>query len=296
MAKFTVSTDSTADLYADYILANDVRVVPLMFTLEKDGDLREYSDTFQTYGEYVHFYRMLRDKYVPKTVLLNYEAHMAHFRRLAEEGIREVLHLTLSSGLSGTCGMARDAAEDMKKEYPDFRCIVMDSLAATIGQGEVVYEAVRLRDAGYTLEEAYEAVKDLPLHIQYVISADDLHFLNRGGRVGKMTAVFGTALQIKPIMTFTQDGKLAVNGKVRRMKGVIEFALAKMDRYKPVEEGRMIHIVHTDAESDAAELARRVEEKWGFAPEVSIMGPVIGTHIGPGGVSMIWKTAELRTE
>ena len=112
----------------------------------------------------------------------------------------------------------------------------MDSLAATIGQGEVVYEAVRLRDAGCTLVEAYEKVKDLPLHIQYMISADDLHFLNRGGRVGKMTAVFGTALQIKPVMTFTQDGKLQVTGKVRRMKGVIECALAKMEKFKPVEE------------------------------------------------------------
>ena len=114
MAKFTVSTDSTADLYADYIRAHDVRVVPLMFTLEKDGKLEEYSDTFQSYEEYVRFYNQLRDRYVPKTVLLNYEAHMTHFKKLAEEGIRDVLHLTLSSGLSGTYGMARDAAADMR--------------------------------------------------------------------------------------------------------------------------------------------------------------------------------------
>ena len=296
MTKFIVSTDSTADLYADYAAENDVRIAPLTFTIEKEGVVTEYLDNFTEYAQYRDFYAQLRDKALPRTAMLNYEAHMRHFRAIAESGAENVLHFTISSGLADTVYVARQAAADIRKEYPKFNCIPFDSLAATIGQGELVYEAVRLRDAGYTLEEAYEKIKDLPMHFQYLISADDLNFLQRGGRVGKVSAVFGTALQIKPVMTFTADGKLEVTAKVRRTRGVIQAAMEKMDKFPPSEEGRMIHIVHTDAEEDALLLSQEIESKYGFRPEISIMGPVIGTHVGPGGVSVIWKSDSLRTE
>ena len=296
MGKFIVSTDSTADLYADYVREHDVFVAPLSFTIEKDGVVTEYEDSFTEYAQYEDFYAQLRGKAQPRTAMLNYNAHMRHFRAIAETGARNVLHFTISSGLADTIHVAKQAAEDIRKEYPDFHCVPFDSLAATIGQGELVYEAVRLRDAGLSLGEACEKLKDLPMHFQYMISADDLYYLQRGGRVGMVSAVFGTALQIKPVMTFTAEGKLSVTGKARRMKGVIQCALEKMDKFPPSAENRMIHIVHTDAEEGAELLAREIEKKWNFRPEISIMGPVIGTHVGPGGVSVIWKSDTARTE
>lgn len=184
----------------------------------------------------------------------------------------------------------------MKKEFPAFNLKAVDSLAATIGQGELVYEAVRLRDAGKTLSEAYDAVTALPLHFQYVIAANDLFYLQRGGRVSAASAIVGTALGVKPVITFTRDGKLAVVDKVRGMKRVIAYALEKMERLRPVEEGRVIHVVHSDSEKDAAELAAAIENRWGFKPEISILGPVIGAHVGPGAVAVLWKTQQERND
>ena len=284
MSKFIVSTDSTADLYADYVRAHDVRLAPLSFTMEKDGVVREYLDAFTDYAQYVDFFVQLRNKVSARTSMLNYESHYSHFEKIAKDGGTDVLHFTISSGLASTIYVARQAAEDVKKQYPAFRLKVVDSLAATIGQGELVYEAVRLRDAGKTLDEAY------------AIAANDLFYLQRGGRVSAASAIVGSALGVKPVLSFTQDGKLSVIDKVRGMKRVFAYALEKMEKFPPVEEGRVIHVVHTDAEKDADELAAMIEARWGTRPEVSIMGPVIGTHVGPGAVAVLWKSKEIRCD
>ena len=296
MQKFIVSTDSTADLYADYVKEHDVRLAPLTFTIEKDGVMTEYLDAFTNYSQYVDFFQLLRAKAMPRTSMLNYESHYSHFKKMAEAGAKDVLHFTISTGLASTINVARQAAEDIKKEFPEFNLKAVDSLAATIGQGELVYEAVRLRDAGKTLDEAYEAVSRIPLHLQYVIAANDLFYLKRGGRVSAAAAVVGSALGVKPILSFTRDGKLTVIDKVRGMKKVIAYALEKMERLNPVEEGRVIHVVHSDAEKDAQELADKIEERWNFRPEISILGPVIGAHVGPGAVAVLWKSKEERQD
>lgn len=296
MQKFIVSTDSTADLYAEYVKEHDVRLAPLTFTIEKNGVMTEYLDAFTEYSQYVDFFRQLREKATARTSMLNYESHYNHFKKMAEEGATDVLHFTISTGLASTINVARQAAADVKKEFPAFNLKPVDSLAATIGQGELVYEAVRLRDAGKTLDEAYKIVSELPLHFQYVIAANDLFYLQRGGRVSAAAAVVGSALGVKPVLSFTRDGKLSVVDKVRGMKKVISYALEKMERLNPVKEGRVIHVVHSDAEKDAEELASAIEKRWGFRPEISILGPVIGAHVGPGAVAVLWKTAEERND
>ncbi len=296
MQKFIVSTDSTADLYAEYVKEHDVRLAPLTFTIEKNGVMTEYLDAFTEYSQYVDFFRQLREKATARTSMLNYESHYNHFKKMAEEGATDVLHFTISTGLASTINVARQAAADVKKEFPAFNLKPVDSLAATIGQGELVYEAVRLRDAGKTLDEAYKIVSELPLHFQYVIAANDLFYLQRGGRVSAAAAVVGSALGVKPVLSFTRDGKLSVVDKVRGMKKVISYTLEKMERLNPVEEGRVIHVVHSDAEKDAEELASAIEKRWGFRPEISILGPVIGAHVGPGAVAVLWKTAEERND
>lgn len=296
MQKFIVSTDSTADLYAEYVKEHDVRLAPLTFTIEKNGVMTEYLDAFTEYSQYVDFFRQLREKATARTSMLNYESHYNHFKKMAEEGATDVLHFTISTGLASTINVARQAAADVKKEFPAFNLKPVDSLAATIGQGELVYEAVRLRDAGKTLDEAYKIVSELPLHFQYVIAANDLFYLQRGGRVSAAAAVVGSALGVKPVLSFTRDGKLSVVDKVRGMKKVISYTLEKMERLNPVEEGRVIHVVHSDAEKDAEELASAIEKRWGYRPEISIMGPVIGAHVGPGAVAVLWKSAEERND
>ena len=156
MPKFIVSTDSTADLYADYVRAHGVRLAPLSFTMEKDGQVRECLDAFTDYAQYVDFFEQLRNKVSARTSMLNYEAHRTHFEAIAKEGGTDVLHFTISSGLASTIHVARQAAEDVKKEYPQFNLRVVDSLAATIGQGELVCErSERIGLREITLERSY---------------------------------------------------------------------------------------------------------------------------------------------
>ncbi len=296
MNKFILSTDSTCDLYADFVRENDIKFVSLNYIVEKDGQFTEGVDAFTEYSQYVDFYRQLREGAFSRTSMLNYESHYNHFLKLAKEGAEDVLHFTISSGLSPTVTVAQKAAADIKKDYPKFNLYAVDSLAATIGQGALVREALRLRNEGKTVQEAFDAVNDLRFHIQYAIVANDLYYLKKGGRVSTVAAVAGSLLQVKPVLSFNNEGKLVVVDKCRGMKKAFAYALDKMEKYHPVEENRMIWIVHTDAEKDANELAAAIEARWNFKPDVTIMGPVIGSHVGPGAVAVIWRSKEVRED
>lgn len=291
MQKFILSTDSTCDLYAGFIKENDIKFVSLTYTVEdKAGNITDGLDAFTDYSQYVDFYNMLRDGSLSRTSMLNYESHMAHFTALAKEGAEDVVHFTISSGLSPTVTVAEKAAAEVKKSYPEFNVYAIDSLSATIGQGALVRAALRMRNEGKTAAETAEYVKALRFKIQYMIAANDLNYLRRGGRVSSVAAVAGTMLGIKPILTFSREGKLVVADKVRGMKRAFALALEKMEKYPPSDEHGFFWIVHTDAEEDAHKLADMVEERYGVRPDISIMGPVIGSHVGPGAVAIIWKS------
>ncbi len=148
MQKFTLSTDSTCDLYHDFIVQNDIKFVPLTFTVEKNGKLEDHLDNFTEYRQYVDFYNELRAGGFSRTSMLNYESHYEHFLRLAKEGAEDVVHFTISSGLSPTKDVAAKAAADVKKDYPKFRVYVVDPLSATVGQGALVRQALEWRNAG----------------------------------------------------------------------------------------------------------------------------------------------------
>ena len=295
--KFTLSTDSTCDLYASFIRQHDIKFVSLTYTVEdKNGNMTDGLDNFTDYSQYVEFYEKLRGGCLSRTSMLNYESHLAHFTRLAEEGAKDVVHFTISSGLSPTVTVAEKAAADVKKKYPEFNVYAVDSLSATIGQGALVRAALRMRDEGKSAEETVAYVKDMRLKIQYMIAVNDLNYLKRGGRVSSVAAIAGTMLGIKPILSFTRDGKLYVIDKVRGMKRAFAYALEKMEKYPPVKEHELIWVVHTDAPAEAEELATMIELRLGFKPDISIMGPVIGSHVGPGAVAVLWKSDTERND
>ena len=293
---FVISSDSTCDLYRDYVCAHDIRIVPLHYTMEENGVLHEGVDDFAEYGQYIDFYRRLRAGGFSRTSMLTYDAHCAHFEQLIEGGAREIVHVSLSGGLSPTANVAAQAARDVSAKHPGCRIYPVDSLAATIAQGALVREAVRLRAEGKDAAQTAEAIREIPLHLQYAIIANDLYYLKRGGRVYAIAAAAGTVLKIKPVLSFTREGKLTVLEKCKGMKKAFSRALERMEKLPPVEAGRIIRIVHTDAEEQAEELADLVEARWGTRPEISVMGPVIGSHVGPGSVSMIWRTAQERDD
>ena len=295
MYKFTLSTDSTCDLYHDFIVENDIKFVPLTFTMEQDSKMEDHLDNFTEYSQYVDFYNQLRAGGFSRTSMLNYESHYQHFLKMAQGGAEDVVHFTISSGLSPTKTVAAKAAADVKKDYPKFEVYVVDPLTATVGQGALVRIALDWRNAGKTAQETYDYVNSLRLHIQHFVVANDLYYLKRGGRVSGVSAAVGTMLNIKPILTFDSEGKLQVIDKVKGNKKAIAFIKAKMEKEGP-DEHKYVFIVHTDNEPCAKELEEYVKERFGIQPYVSIMGPVIGSHVGPGAFALGYLSKSLRGE
>ncbi|MBR2646124.1 MAG: DegV family protein [Clostridia bacterium] len=295
MALFDVSTDSTSDLKKSYVEERNIWFVPLTFTMEKDGQIDEYFDNFTKEDEYVEFYEKVADGYLPRTAKLNYDAHIEHFTKMAEAGVKDVLHFMISSGLANTITITQQAAEDMKKKYPDFNVYAVDPLTATIGQGILVALAADCRDKGMTAKETYEYLMDLRHRIQHCIIPNDLFYLKKGGRVSATSAVFGTMLNIKPMLTFDTEGKLKVVEKCKGMKKAFSRVIDHMAK-APCDENKLAIVVHTNNYKGAEELAALVEEKTGVKPMITIMGPVIGSHVGPGSVSCGWISDCTREE
>lgn len=295
MKLFEVSTDSTSDLKKTYVEERGIWFVPLTFTMEKDGTLEEYLDNFEREEEYVAFYEKVAAGYFPRTAKLNYDAHMEHFTKMAEAGVKEVVHFMISSGLANTITITRQAAEDIKKKYPDFTVYAVDPLTATIGQGILVRLAADCRDKGMTAKETYEYLMEIRNHVQHCVIPNDLFYLKKGGRVSAASAVFGTMLNIKPMLTFDEEGKLKVIEKCKGMKKAFARIAEHLEK-APLDEHKIAVIVHTNNLKGAEELAGIVEAKTGVKPEITIMGPVIGSHVGPGSVSCCWISVPTRAE
>lgn len=298
MAQFAVSTDSTCDLKSAYVQERDIWFVPLTFTMEKDGTIEEYLDNFQDESEYVAFYEKVSAGYFPRTAKLNYDAHMQHFTRLAKAGVKEVVHFMISSGLANTITITQQAADDMKKEYPDFTVYAVDPLSATVGQGVLVELAADCRDKGMSAKETYEYLMEMRHHVQHCIVPNDLFYLKKGGRVSAMSAAFGTMLNIKPMLSFDVEGKLKVLEKCKGMKKAFSRVVDHLNvaPFADFDGKNFAVIVHTNNEKGAEELAALVKERTGITPRITIMGPVIGSHVGPGSVSCCWISTKTRKE
>ncbi len=295
MALFHVSSDSTCDLKKDYVEKRNIWFVPLTFTMEKDGKIEEGYDNFTSAEEYVEFYNKVRAGYFPRTAKLNYEAHIEHFTKMAKAGVKDVVHFTISSGLANTITITRQAAADVKAQYPDFNVYAVDPLTATIGQGMQVRLAADCRDKGMTAKDTYDYIMGLRQHIQHCVIPDDLFYLKKGGRVSAVSAAFGTMLNIKPMIAFDPEGKLSVVEKCKGMKKAFARVIEHMEK-APMDENKLAVVVHTDNEKGANELAELIEKKTGVRPEITIMGPVIGSHVGPNSVSCGWISTKTREE
>jgi DegV family protein with EDD domain len=295
MALFEESSDSTCDLKKEYVEKRKIWFAPLTFTLEKNGTLTEGLDAFERESEYVEFYEKVSSGYFPRTAKLNYDAHIRHFTKMAEAGVKEVVHFMISSGLANTITITEQAALAMQKKYPDFKVYAVDPLTATVGQGMLVTLAADCRDQGMTAAETYAYLIGLRQKIQHCIIPSDLFYLQKGGRVSAVSAMFGTMLNIKPMLAFDGKGKLKVLEKCKGMKKAFARVVEQM-QLAPCDERGIAVVVHTNNPKAAEELAALVQERTGIKPQITIMGPVIGSHVGPGSVSCAWLSEKTREE
>ena len=294
MSKFEVSTDSTCDLYAQEYKDLNVYVAPLEYTMSFDDDIEVEQDNYATQEQYVEFYDKLKKGCVARTSILNVASHVELFTKMLEKGIRNILHISQGYGLSPTVDNANIAIEEVKKVYPDANIVAVDSDTTTIGEGMIVRSACKMRDEGMELQNAVAEINSFKHHTQHFILVNDLKFLARGGRIGKASASIGSMLQIKPIIEFGKDGKLKVCRKEIGLKKALNSIVADCAKFTLNENYPYIYIVHTDNFPLAEQLQNLFDEKYGLKPEIRIMGPIIGAHVGPGAVAYAFISNEDR--
>ncbi|MEF2593896.1 MAG: DegV family protein [Eggerthellaceae bacterium] len=285
---FEIVTDSCCNLLEDMIDDFGIHVLPLTFMV--DGE----DEVYQSYlkGERTdlkQFYTMMREGKVFKTSLPNLAESEALFRELLGSG-RDVLYIAFSSGLSGTYQALSLMAAQLQEEFPERKIHVVDSLAASGGQGLLVWYAVQHARAGESIDQVRDWLEENKLHLAHWFTVDDLMFLFRGGRVSKTAAWAGTLLNIKPVLHVDDEGHLIPMEKVRGRKKSLNALIDHMEKSanKPISD-QMVFITHGDCIEDAEYVAAKIKERFGVK-EVAInyVDPVIGAHSGPGTMALFF--------
>lgn len=285
---FEIVTDSCCNLLEDMIDDFGIHVLPLTFMV--DGE----DEVYQSYlkGERTdlkQFYTMMREGKVFKTSLPNLAESEALFRELLGSG-RDVLYIAFSSGLSGTYQALSLMAAQLQEEFPERKIHVVDSLAASGGQGLLVWYAVQHARAGESIDQVRDWLEENKLHLAHWFTVDDLMFLFRGGRVSKTAAWAGALLNIKPVLHVDDEGHLIPMEKVRGRKKSLNALIDHMEKSanKPIS-GQMVFITHGDCIEDAEYVAAKIKERFGVKEVViNYVDPVIGAHSGPGTMALFF--------
>lgn len=279
---FTLTTDSTVDMPLSYFSENDIQFTRLKFTI--DGNT--YFDADPEMSGKI-FYDLVRSGKTSVTTQVNIEEFKDFFKAALEKG-KDVLHLCFSSGLSGTCNSAIVAANELSEEYPERRVIVVDSLCASMGQGLLLDYAVALRDEGKTIDEVVEWLENNKLKLVHYFTVDDLNHLQRGGRISKLTAVFGGLLNVKPILHVDDAGKLVSVSKVRGRKNSLDELVNMVEKLQDGPQ-KKVFISHGDCQDEADYVANEVKRRLGVEVVMTnCIGPVIGGHAGPGTMAIFF--------
>ena len=283
MRDYVIFTDSACDLKPELLSQWGVPYRSLTFRF--DGDEKEYSNDDMSV---VDFYDRMRAGGVAKTAAVNAEAFMEMFEGALKEG-KDVLYLGFSSGLSTTYNSARIASIELKEKYPEAKIIVVDTLAASAGEGLMVYLTVEQKKSGATIEQAEAFARGLVARMGIWFTVDDLVYLKRGGRVSPTAAFVGNLLGIKPVLYMDNEGHLIPVSKIRGRRNAIA---AMADKYteKAVDKANgTVFISHSSCEADAKLLADMLKERHGVEVKViTDVGPVIGAHSGPGTLALFF--------
>lgn len=276
-----IFVDSACDLPKSFFTDNDVSLFPLVVVMED----KEYDDIIEIDSREV--YKNIRNGGHPKTSQASPELFLETWNKLAATG-EDGLYIAFSSELSGTHNTSVVMRDQVKDEYPDLNIVIIDSKCASLGIGLLVKEAVKMRDAGETIETIEKRIRFMAKHMEHLFTVEDLDYMARGGRVSKASAFFGGLLNIKPLL-HVEDGKLVPIEKHRGRKKVLRRIVELMTERGDNLNEQTIAISHGDDEEIALELKALVEQQ--FNPkeiEIHLIGSVIGAHAGPGTVSVFF--------
>lgn len=284
MRDYVITTDNNADLPDSYYKEHGVGCVYLSYSM--DG--KHY--THENFLPVEEFYAKMRAGSLPTTAQVNPEDARKLFEPYLKKE-KDIIHIAFSSGLSGTYNSCRIAAQELMEEYPERSVVVVDSLAASLGQGLLVYLAQKMKEDGEDMETVARWAEEHRKNIVHLFTVDDLNHLYRGGRVTKTTAVLGGMLNIKPVLHVDDEGKLVPLGKVRgRKKSLLEL-VSLMDKKIGSYAGSCdtIFISHGDCREEAEFLSEKVKEKYHIKTEIiNHVGATIGAHSGPGTMALFF--------
>ena len=281
---FWIVTDSGTDFPEAYVQKQkDLTIVPMMYQIEGQFHIPDGSDESTR-----AFFAKLRSGVVATTSQVTTETWLETFRKLLADG-QDVLCIAFSSALSGTCEAAALAKEQLKTEFPDRKLIVIDSKCASLGHGLLAHHALQMRDAGASIEDTAKWVTDNHQKVIHWFTVDDLQFLRRGGRVSATSAYLGSIMKIKPILHVSEEGKLIPMEKVKGRKRSLRTLFDKVKENAVEPEKQTIFISHGDCLEEAEWLASALREELHVKDVmIGLIGPVIGSHSGPGTMAIFF--------
>lgn len=276
-----ILADSACDLPLSFYTENNVTLFPLQVQIND----QEYEDVKGIDPKTV--YAAIRSGVVPKTSQVSPLLFEEAFMTMAENK-EDGVYIAFSSELSGTYSTAVMILDQVKEKYPNFNLTIIDTKCASLGQGLVVKEAVKLAASGASKEEILKDVYFRIQHMEHIFTVEDLDYLARGGRVSKASAFLGGLLNIKPILNM-EDGKLVPIEKIRGRKKVFRRLIEIMNERGDHLQEQVIGISHADAEETVLEVKAKIEEA--FHPKevcITSIGATIGAHTGAGTISIFF--------
>lgn len=288
MGDYVISCCSTADLSKEHF--NERKISYICFHYEMDG--KEYMDDLGESMPLEHFYKAMSDGAMTKTSQVNAEEFETYFEGFLSQG-KDIIHVSLSSGISGVINSAMIAKDEMEKKYPDRKIYVIDSLGASSGYGLLMDRMADLRDQGMDIDALASWVEEHRLNLNHWFFSTDLTFYIRGGRVSRTSGFIGGVLNICPLLNMDDQGKLIPRYKIRTKKKVIQAIVNHMEECADngTDYSGKCYISQSACMEDAKEVARLVEERFPHLDGKVVINPIgttIGSHTGPGTVALFF--------
>ncbi len=288
MNNYVLSCCSTVDLTKDYLEKRDIHYICLHF--EVNG--KAYRDNFGEDISADDLYTFMEKGADTKTSQVNPGEFEEYFEAFLKEG-KDILHLSISSGVSGTYNSANIAKMELEVRYPERKIMILDSLGGSSGSGLILEKMADMRDEGQNMEDIAKWVEENKLNLQHWLFSTDLTYFVRGGRISKTSGFVGNLLNICPLITVNAEGKLLPFKKVRTKRKVMEALVAQMEELasKKTNYDGKCFICHSGCLDDAKKVADMVMERFPRLeqkPEIFNIGPVIGCHAGPGTVGVFF--------
>ena len=288
MGDYVLSCCSTADLTKEHFAARGIYYVCIHYEL--DGV--EHPDDLGESIPFPDFYKAIEDGAMTKTSQVNTDQYIAHFTPFLEAG-KDIIHVCLSSGISGTINSAKSAAELLKEKFPERKIYIIDSLGASSGYGLLMDYAADKRDEGMNVDECARWIEEHKLNLHHWFFSTTLKYFVRGGRISKTAGVFGGLLDICPLMNMDNLGRLIPRYKIRTKKKVINAIVNKMEECADdgINYSGKCYISQAGCYDDARAVADLIEERFkklNGKVEIYYVGTTIGSHTGPGTVALFF--------